>query len=232
MFFYSDVSPRNCNGPHGISTSGLHKLRPNNNIGEFIGVCDMSLQGGGWTVILRRRDGTVDFNRNWNDYVTGFGHFGGEFFLGLDNIKHLTENGDMELWVGLQSHDVVFPPITLCSTIKWARYSNFKLEDPNYKLLVSGYDSQSTAGDSLSSHSMEEFSTFDRDNDRNLTHNCASSDFSGGWWYHDCLDSNLNGVWRSGGGDRTQIDGIVWSSWTYQYYSLKTAVMAVRVRQT
>lgn len=230
MFFCSDIPPKNCKGSHGITKSGLYKLRPNNKAGEFVSLCDMSLRGGGWTVILKRMDGTVNFNRSWDDYVMGFGHFGGEFFLGLDNIKHLTENGDMELWVGLQNHETIFPPVTLCSTIRWARYSNFKLEGSNYKLVISGYDKQSTAGDSLSSHNQEEFSTFDKDNDSNSAHNCAATDFSGGWWYHNCLDSNLNGVWRSKGGDGSQIDGIVWSSWTFQKYSLKTAVMAVRVR--
>ena len=68
----------------------------------------MSLPGGGWTVILRRKqvkspDATqINFTRSWNEYVRGFGDFSSEFFLGLEDIRSLTEKGDMELFIGLQ----------------------------------------------------------------------------------------------------------------------------------
>ena len=40
--------------------------------------CDMETDGGGWLVIQRRvNKGTVDFYRNWNDYVQGFGDLEG-----------------------------------------------------------------------------------------------------------------------------------------------------------
>ena len=33
--------------------------------------CDM--KNGGWTVIMRRSDGSIDFFKDWNQYKNGFG---------------------------------------------------------------------------------------------------------------------------------------------------------------
>ena len=52
--------------------------------------CDMSDEG--WTVIQRRVDGEVDFDRDWNEYKEGFGEIGGltSYWLGLEKIYRLT----------------------------------------------------------------------------------------------------------------------------------------------
>lgn len=49
--------------------SGLYKIDPDG-LGEFEVFCDQKTAGGGWTVIQRRQDGSVDFYKggmiiNW-----------------------------------------------------------------------------------------------------------------------------------------------------------------------
>ena len=46
----------------------------------------METDGGGWTVIQRRVDGSVDFDRDWIGYENGFGNLVFDFWLGLSKI--------------------------------------------------------------------------------------------------------------------------------------------------
>ena len=56
---------------------------------------------GGWTVFQRRLYGSVDFYREWEDYKEGFGTAGSEYWLALDNIHRLSNQGRMLLRVDL-----------------------------------------------------------------------------------------------------------------------------------
>jgi len=84
-----------------------------------------------------------------------------------------------------------------------AQYTSFKIgdEQQKYKLEVSGYLSNSTAGDSLGdsmnafqSHNQMAFSTRDSDNDLRFYDNCAQL-FKSGWWFNACFQANLNGAY-------------------------------------
>ena len=185
----------------------------------------MTLLGGGWTVIQRRIDGTTSFERKWKPYRNGFGDQTKNFWLGLNKIKRITDLGGHELYVGLE--DFGSPS----SDTKWARYDSFSLgsEASDYPLTILQYDSSSNAGDSFALHNGQAFSTIDQDNDVHTTDHCAQT-YKGGWWYKDCHDSNLNGVWYTNGilADPQVADGIIWQHWTGDGESLKTVVIAVR----
>ncbi|KAL7740810.1 hypothetical protein ACLKA6_013662 [Drosophila palustris] len=65
-------------------SSGNHDIiLPSFSSEPFTVVCDAETRnGGGWTIILRRMDGSINFYRNWTAYKNGFGDLNGEFFLG------------------------------------------------------------------------------------------------------------------------------------------------------
>ncbi|XP_061392501.1 ficolin-1-like [Musca vetustissima] len=138
---------------------------------SFWVLCD-----GDWTIVQRRINGTVEFQRKWLDYKTGFGNLHGEFWLGLDKIHSLTAlYGGVELKIEMQDFDNVW---------RYVHYKSISVgnETTKYKLSVGDY-SQSAAGNSLSIHNGQYFSTIDQDNDKDSSKNCAST-LMGAWWHY------------------------------------------------
>lgn len=80
-------------------------------------------------------------------------------------------------------------------------------------------------GDSLSYHSGQKFSTFDRDQDL-FVQNCAALS-SGAFWFRSCHFANLNGFYL-GGAHLSYANGINWAQWKGFYYSLKRTEMKIR----
>ncbi|XP_074059436.1 angiopoietin-related protein 6 [Macrotis lagotis] len=180
--------------------------------------CEQQLEGGGWMVIQRRQDGSVNFFTNWQNYKVGFGQPDGEHWLGLETIHLLTHLRDHELLVLLEDWS---------GRVVYARYDGFSLESESdhYRLRLGHY--RGDAGDSLSWHNDKPFSTVDRDRD-SYSGNCALYQ-RGGWWYHACAHSNLNGVWHLGGHYRSRYqDGVYWAEFRGGAYSLKKVAMLIR----
>ncbi|XP_076084886.1 fibrinogen-like protein 1 [Mytilus galloprovincialis] len=92
----------------------------------------MSTDGGGWTVIQKRFDGSVDFNRKWLECENGFGNVNGEFWFGNKYVHTLTASGKYELRIDM---------VDKSNNTKYAVYKRFSIEDAasKYRLTVDDY---------------------------------------------------------------------------------------------
>uniref|UniRef100_A0A8C8AJL7 Fibrinogen alpha chain n=1 Tax=Otus sunia TaxID=257818 RepID=A0A8C8AJL7_9STRI len=221
--------------------SGIFKIKPAGSNKVLSVYCDQETTLGGWLLIQQRMDGSVNFNRTWQDYKRGFGSVDGrgqgEFWLGNENIHLLTQNNTL-LRVELEDWD---------GNAAYAEYIvQVGSEAEGYALAVSSYEG--TAGDALitgwleegteyTSHAQMRFSTFDRDQDR-WEESCAEM-YGGGWWYNSCQAANLNGIYYLGGhyDPRYNIpyeieNGVVWLPFRASDYSLKIVRMKIRPIET
>ncbi|KAI8500614.1 hypothetical protein Bbelb_214320 [Branchiostoma belcheri] len=210
-------------------SSGVYDILPVGLTSPISVYCDQTTDGGGWTVIQRRFDGSIDFNRPYNDYRHGFGSANGEQWLGLENMYRLTDQNAYELYVEMEDWD---------SVVKYAKYSSFSVgSSSNYRLSVSGYSGTAGDGFYLSDSSSgaylsgQAFSARDVDRDADGG-SCAGgkSSYTGGWWYKHCGYSALNGPYLRPS-DRTSHSGygIHWSPFGGSYVTyLKKSKMMVR----
>ncbi|KAG7491307.1 hypothetical protein MATL_G00002170 [Megalops atlanticus] len=216
--------PMDCENVYinGSTHSGVYTIFPAGQPAPVQVFCDMDCDEdsdvGGWTVIQRRMDASVNFYRPWEQYKNGFGNVSGEYWLGLENIFHLTRSRKYKLRVDMEDFE---------GGKVHAQYSSFSIdpESEGYTLHVSGY-ADGGAGDSLAQHNGQKFSTFNKDQDT-APISCAKKHM-GGFWYKRCQSANPNGlyVW---GKDPTQVAiGINWQTWRGYDYSLKAITMKIR----
>ncbi|CAH2985354.1 unnamed protein product [Chilo suppressalis] len=167
----------------GFNASGIYKIKPED-MDPFYVLCDLITSGGGWTVIQNRFDGSQDFYKGWSDYKHGFGNLAGEFWLGLEKLNYLTNQKLYELRIEMETQH---------GQEAYAGYSVFTVgpEHEGYRISTLG-TYFGTAGDSLTYHAGQKFSSLDMDNDEWKDGACAT-EHGGAWWYKECDKSNLNG---------------------------------------
>ncbi|XP_018414535.1 PREDICTED: angiopoietin-related protein 7 [Nanorana parkeri] len=199
--------------------SGVYKMPADEFLGspELEVYCDMETQGGGWTLIQRRKIGLTSFNRDWKQYREGFGNIRGDFWIGNEHIYRLTRRPtvlrvELEDWEG---------------RVRYAEYAQFYVSDEqnSYRLFLGNY-SGNAGRDSLRYHNNTAFSTKDKDNDKCLD-DCAGLR-KGGYWYNCCTDSNLNGIFYRNGDHNKHSDGISWYGWHGSTYSMRRVEMKIR----
>ncbi|KAM8794992.1 angiopoietin-related protein 4 [Eudromia elegans] len=212
--------PENCQQLflEGQQSSGIFQVQP---IGSqpFKVYCDMTAEGG-WTVIQRRKDGSVDFDQLWDAYKNGFGDLRGDFWLGLEKIHHLVQEGRYNLLIELEDWEGNSQAVQF----------GFSLggESTAYTLSLLGPLSGELEN-AIGDFRQLPFSTRDRDHDLKADTNCAKH-LSGGWWFSTCGHANLNGKYfRSIPRQRHERkQGIFWKTWKGRYYPLKSTTMKIQ----
>uniref|UniRef100_A0A671F1U6 Angiopoietin like 4 n=1 Tax=Rhinolophus ferrumequinum TaxID=59479 RepID=A0A671F1U6_RHIFE len=177
---------------------------------------------GGWTVIQRRQDGSVDFNQSWEAYKAGFGDLQGEFWLGLEKVHQILGDRGSRLAVQLKdwegnAESLQFPV-------------HLGGEDTAYSLQLTAPVASKLGAITVTPSGLSlPFSTWDQDHDLHGDKNCAKS-LSGGWWFGTCDHSNLNGQYfRSMPRQRQQRKkGIFWKTWRGRYYPLQATTMLIQ----
>ena len=199
------------------TASGVYNINFGNEVKPVY--CDMNTAGGGWTVIQRRGDfGNPQdyFLRNWTEYKNGFGDLKEDHWLGLEKIHQLGIGKQQELLIELEDFEGNKTSVILI---------DFQVgdEQSNYPLIYTNYTN--SHGQSLLKSGLQ-FSTIDRDNDQKSSMNCAQ-EYSGAWWYKNCHQANINGLYLRGP-HTTFANGVNWKSFRGHYYSLKNTEMKVR----
>ncbi|XP_035026019.2 fibrinogen gamma chain-like, partial [Hippoglossus stenolepis] len=243
FFFFSPFLP-DCQdvANKGATVSGLYYVKPQTATEQFLVYCEIDSFGRGFTVIQRRRDGSVDFLKDWIQYKQGFGYLSPddttEFWLGNEKIHLLTVGSTIPTVLRIELVDWE-------GNTKHADYTMFKVgtEADNYRLTY-GYYFGGDAGDAFdgfdfgedpsdkfyTAHNGMQFSTIDKDNDK-FDGSCARQDGSG-WWMNRCHAAHLNGKYYQGGrytekdaGEFGFDNGIIWVTWHSRWYSLKETTM-------
>uniref|UniRef100_A0A182MHA9 Fibrinogen C-terminal domain-containing protein n=1 Tax=Anopheles culicifacies TaxID=139723 RepID=A0A182MHA9_9DIPT len=186
--------------------------------------CEFATDGTAWTVFQRRNlyDLQENFNRSWNEYKYGFGDLGYEFWLGNDFLHRLSYDDNVELRVELEDFE---------GNQAYAAYGTFRIESEkfNYNIMVSDY--HGNASDGLAYHNDQDFSTYDRTNDKSGDGYPCALTFGSGWWFKRCAASNLNGKYYLENPRSHKSTGILWESWLGDY-SLKATKMMIRPKDT
>ena len=86
----------------------------------------------GWLTVIRRINGTVDFNKTWNEYKVGFGDVSHEHWIGNDNLNLLTYYYNTTVKFELEAFN---------GDKFVMKYSTFKVknEASKYQLSIFGY---------------------------------------------------------------------------------------------
>ncbi|XP_006010494.1 angiopoietin-related protein 3 isoform X1 [Latimeria chalumnae] len=203
--------PFDCNDIYNEDkSSGVYPIKPNGSE-PFNVYCEMTADGG-WTVIQRRIDGSVDFDQTWDRYVNGFGDLEGEFWLGLEKLYFMSQQGDYILHIELKDWK---------NSKRFIEYI-FSLGSKETHYILQLTQTAGNVPNAMSEQTKMRFSTKEDSN--------CGENHSGGWWYNACDETNLNGKYIKlrARGKTERRKGMYWKSEGEKFYTLKSTKMMIR----
>ncbi|XP_032901991.1 fibrinogen-like protein 1-like protein [Amblyraja radiata] len=177
--------PKDCSGVRG--SSGVYVIKPSLSPPIVVN-CDMTTNGGGWTVIQRNTKGSkITWNEYWTAYKYGFGDILQDHWLGNEHIYNIIKQGHYKILFILQKS---------LKTYYHANYNSFSIsnEANGYQLHLGAFSGNTTNAmmqyGNKYIHDNMKFTTIDRDQDL-YSSNCAAS-CRGGFWFNSCYRVNIN----------------------------------------
>lgn len=173
-----------------------------------------------WTIIQQRVDDSLNFTKSWAEYEQGFGDISANYWAGLSFMNNATHHKPNRLRIMLEPFER--------SSLGIAIYNTFSVGNAlsKYKISVDGF-SGDNIGDSLAAHNKMMFTTFDSDNDKEPSKNCAIR-HKCGWWMRRCFKVCLNGEYRNESNNKC-LQGLLWDNLRSLCYSYKRAIMSISV---
>jgi len=188
------------NGPYWIYPAGSNGVQV---------YCDMTNDGGGWTLVLQNNSTVTTPAPNWNDAInnnTITGSFGFDLasFDNLLGLSHWNNIGNqVRLQVGTSPTNISHKA-TYNISLNTGNFYALSLSNEN--ILLGG-----TQPGFYLTHNNQPFTTYDADHDANAG-NCATNYQNHPWWYTSCWSGNF----FAGGAYQ---DAPYWVGSTSDYYA-------------
>ena len=201
----------------GARSNGVYKVSLTKKITRKV-YCYMEGEEGGWMAFQRRFDGSVNFERNWNDYKKSFGNHDSEYWLGNDLLHELTSS---------RRHNLFVLATDFSEVSQTKRFSHFTIgsKQEKYKFDYASVLPCYSQYELFEELKTMKFTTIDQDNDLSGV-NCAVS-FHGGWWHNKCHKDFMNGKYHPTEACNNG-EGIDWLGWKTYIKSLKSTSMMMK----
>ncbi|XP_078334919.1 angiopoietin-related protein 7-like [Crassostrea virginica] len=165
---YLDCSDCNCVAMNTL-VSGVYEIAI---LGDVILVNCVIKDGHGYTVVLQRSDGSVNFNRTYTEYETGFGSPFTEVWLGNKYLHELTSKTVTEMVIELRYSD---------SSFRYVDYLDVYVGGASSHFLLLTWAYSGNASNMMNVNNSRSFGANDLD-----PSGCKCPMLSFGGWWHDC----------------------------------------------